>query len=276
MRAWVNKCLSVGVAVVMWLGVLPAPAEAEVLFGITFPAPTETLIRINPGTGAATPVGPLDAPTQFPFGVAARKGELYTFDQQADLIRQLDPATGRTLRSIDVRMGDLLGEGDLTFRRDGIGFLATSPGVLFRFDITNGTSTLITQSLPINIDGLAFDTDNVLFAFSETTATLFTINTGTGVMTTIGPLGVPTGGLGGLSFDATGTLFAAIADNLYTINTATGGATLVGPIRGASEVSGIAFLAVPEPGSLVLLCVGLPALVWLGRKGRDRRSQRSA
>src|SRR5438105_868644 len=107
MRAWIGKCLFVGVAVALGLGVLPAPAGAEVLFGITFPAPTaEALIRIDPGTGAATPVGPLDAPTQFPFGVAARNGELYTFDQQADLIRQLDPATGHTLRSINVGIGD--------------------------------------------------------------------------------------------------------------------------------------------------------------------------
>jgi len=112
-----------------------------------------------------------------------------------------------------------------------------------------------------------------LFAFSETTGTLFTINPDTGAMTTIGPLGLSIiGGLGGLSFDATGILFAVITDDLYRIDTITGVASLVAPIRGASQISGIAFLTVPEPGSLVLLGFGLMTVVWLSRNGRGRRT----
>ena len=46
-----------------------------------------------------------------------------------------------------------------------------------------------------------------------------------------------------------------------------GAATREGPIWGASQAAGIALLAVPEPGSLMLLVVGLTAGAWR-RSGR--------
>jgi outer membrane protein assembly factor BamB len=234
-----------------------AQASSILLNGISF---ANQLLQINPSSGAAVVIGPLDS-DMAPFGIAYRGEQLYTYDQQADLIRQLDPLTGHTLQSINIGAGNLIGEGDLTFRGDGAGFLVTSPGSLYRFDITTGASTLITTALPLNIDGLAFGPNGVLYGFTDFTSfDLLTINPATGAFAIVGPLGLTTGILGGLSFDPSGELYAALNDQLFSINAATGAATLVGPISVGGGVSGIAFAPVPEPGTILLLGSGLAAI----------------
>jgi outer membrane protein assembly factor BamB len=249
------------VAFVSLLGGPPDAAEAgPILYGITF---GDQLVQIDPATGAGTVIGPLDS-DMLAFGIANRGGDLYAYDQVADLIQQIDPATGHTLASISIGAGDLIAEGDLTFRADGVGFLAPASRKLYQFDITTGMSTLITSTLPLNIDGLAFDAAGVLYAFTDfTSSNVLTIDPTTGASTIVGSHGVvtPRGkNLGGLSFDASGILYAVIGDGLYTIDPATGAATLIGPITGVSGVSGIAFAdtaAIPEPGAILLLGYGL-------------------
>jgi hypothetical protein len=94
-------------------------SAAPVLFGITF---DETLIRIDTASGAGTLVGNLSSRMEA-FGLGTRNNRLYTFDQNADLVRELSPTDGSTLNSYDVGISTF-GEGGLAFRADGIGFLA--------------------------------------------------------------------------------------------------------------------------------------------------------
>jgi hypothetical protein len=89
-------------------GVLSAasPAQAApVLFGITF---DEQLITINLTTGQGTLVGNLDSDMNG-MGLATRGSTLYTFDQNADLLSQLNPATADTIASIKPLCSPLLG-----------------------------------------------------------------------------------------------------------------------------------------------------------------------
>lgn len=269
-----RQCLSyqffVALALVLCVDGM-ARGSSVPLYGVDFF--DNQLLQINPSNGAAVVIGPLDS-DMAPFGIAYRGGLLYTYDQQADLIRQLDPLTGHTLQSINIGTGDLFGgEGDLTFRGDGVGFLVTSVGSLYRFDITTGTSTLITSDLPLNVDGLAFAPDGTLYGFTDFTSfDLLTINPATGAFKTIGPLGPTSGVVGGLSFDPSGALYAALNDKLFRINTATGAATLVGPISVGGGVSGIAFAPVPEPSTWGMLALGISTLFIL-RYFRRRSSR---
>jgi hypothetical protein len=267
------------------LGPYATGARADTLFGITF---SNQLITINPNTGAGTLVGNLDS-SMFGYGLAVRGGNLYTYDQTADLIRQIDPNTGHTLASINIGAGNLVGEGDLAFRSDGVGFLTTGgPSLsLRRFDLSPPNSSIVGPLPGPFFNGLAFNSSDVLYGISKGFASfpsrLYTINQTTAVETLVGGLNVAAAvseDLGGLTFRSDGTLWAALSDQttstLVRVNAATGQATNVGIITGFGNVSGIAFLnttvTTPEPSTFLLTATGLIGLVGFG--GRRMKSRR--
>ena len=249
-----------------WLLFAGLPAHGQqTLFGTTFF--DNQLISFNLGTGEATLVGPLGSNVS-PYGLANRGGSLYTFDPNIDRIRQINPTTGAIIGSpIDIGVGNLLGEGDIAFRADGLGFLTTAlnpttfeiTNDFFSFNLLTGTSTRI-GSTGVTIDALAFSPTGTLFALGQGEGRLFTINTATGATTVVGELNVDqNSSFAGLTFAPDGTLYAAIDDQLFTVNPATGAATSVDPMGfgpNFGAISGLAF-AVPEPTSAALLSVGL-------------------
>jgi hypothetical protein len=101
---------------------------------------------------------------------------------------------------------------------------------------------------------------------------------GTGVLTTIGGLGVNTNNFVGFDISANNIAFAALqptnssVSNLYAINLTTGLATLQGQIIGGERIvdislePGVNFI-VPEPGSV--LSFGAAALA-LGLRRRQK------
>jgi hypothetical protein len=234
----------------------PSLTLAETLYGITF---DQQLITIDTTTGAGTLVGPLDS-TMNGFGLAVQSGKLYTYDQVAYRIRQLDPDTGHTLATIDIGL-DQDGEGDLAFRSDGIGFLAN--GAFFRFDITVPSSTIVNHGIGgFILDGLAFDGSDVLYGISSSggnitiSPKLYTIDAATGDCTLVGDTFLPgNNDTGGLAFAWDGTIYVALSygsgSRLYTIDQASGAATLVGEI-GFPEVSGITFLGPNLPRQITM------------------------
>ncbi|HXH84959.1 MAG TPA: hypothetical protein VNN07_18775 [Candidatus Tectomicrobia bacterium] len=270
--------MSLAVLLILVLGFAAPLARAiEVLYGITFDS---ELIKIDTSTGAGTLVGNLDS-SMSALGLADSGGNLYTFDQTADVVRQLDPATGGTVATIDIGTGPLIGEGGFTLRDDGTGFLSTSRsavGRLYGVDIGAGTSAPITApgGLTPSMDGLALGPGGVLYGISQGTATLHTIDESTGATTVVGDTGDDDDdNLSGLAFNDAGQLFGEIDGDLVSIDPTTGLATVIGPI-GFDNVSGLTFLdvqpqqppQVPLPATLLLVGLGLPAMAIATRSRR--------
>jgi hypothetical protein len=275
MRAkWTKSVGALGLLV--WGSFLATNCRAD-LYGVTYSG--NQLIKINEATGAGTLVGPLSN-GMTALDLAASGGNLYTFDQINDKVRQLDPTTGATLATIDIGIVTG-GEGGFAMRDDGTGFLSSTvggTGTLWQFDITVPNSSPVTASngfLP-SMDGLAIDSAGVLFGLSQGATDggnkLYTINQTTGTTTLVGALGVGTSAIGGLAFAPDGTLYATLSDvtpaaaKLYTVDTSSGAATFVGNL-GFNSVSGITFLTpVPEPESWMLMLCGSAIVLMRARR----------
>lgn len=254
---------------------LAADSRAADFFGITYSG--NQLIRVDPATGAGTLVGPLSA-GMTALDLASSGGRLYAFDQINDRVRQLDPATGATLATIDVGIV-AGGEGGFAMRQDGVGFLSATignVGTLWRFDIgvPGSTQVTATNGLAPSMDGLAFSPGGVLYGLSQGATDggnkLYTIDPASGATTLVGALGVGDSAVGGLAFAADGTLYATLSDlnptaaKLYALDVSSGAATLIGNL-GFNSVSGITFLTpIPEPRTSLLLAAGLALLGLLG------------
>jgi len=241
------------VAALAGLAVAAGTAHAQTLYGITITG--NELITINTSTGAGTLVGPLSS-NMNAFGIAFRGNKLYAFDDVADRLRELNPATGATVNTIDVGI-TISAEGDIVFRSDGLGLLsAQGPPSLYRFDVTAPNSVLVG---PLNppMDGLAFNAAGVLYGLRDNGSALYTVDPATASTTLIGNTGisVPTvNSSGGLAFDINGTLFAVVSpwppgpSILYRLDTSSGAATMVGNV-GFNGVSGLAFQPTASPPS---------------------------
>ncbi len=255
------------------VGLLARPSQADTVLGVTLF--DNQLISINTTTGTGTLVGSLST-SELPYGLASANNNLYTFDSTADVIRQLNPATGATQATLPIGIPPVLGQGGLAFQSSTVGFLTTAlnpttfnvANHLYRFNISTGTSTLV-GSTSDTLEAIAFSPGGTLFGLGKNDGNLYTVNPATAALALVGNVGVSIGSpTGGLTFGPNGTLFATLDDSLYTLSTTTGLATEIGSstpgvtsLTGFNSISGLAFAAaVPEPSSILVLGTGIGAV----------------
>ena len=236
------------------------------LYAVTFYAPK--LITIDTRSGAGTLITNLPSN---PLDIAAGRGGLWllTSSNGFDKLVKIDAWTGAVLEEKSFTSSIRGGEGAMDFAPDATALavkVLESTGTLFRIDMAMTNVVPITPEggLAPSLDGLAFDTNGILYALSQNAGGfgLYTVNTNTGTTTAVGPLGITFPGTGGavagLAFAPDGTLFAAAGNpaesRLYSLNKSTGAATLIGSI-GFGGVSGIRFF-VPPPGPLQITQAG--------------------
>jgi len=187
---------------------------------------SNTLLKIDPTTGAGTPNGLFTAPTGAPIKMVSLA---------------FDPVTST-----------MYGNTSLSF--DG------SPDRLFRIDPTTGVSTLIGAGIGFNdVFALGFNNAGKLYGVSNATHQLLLIDTTLGTGGIVAPVG-PTTIYDIATRPEDGTTFAVNAgtNELYKLDLSTGATTLVGPHTSPTHnMVGLAFgPAVPEPATFTLFALG--------------------
>lgn len=226
-------------------------AADPVLWGLSSFAPftTQSLYRIDAGTGAASLVGNTGLIQVSGMAFDAANGRMLAITASAELYA-INLQTAETSLIGDANR--ILGEGDLAFAGgslytiDGLSLATVNPG--------NGAISPVGPlgAAANDVSGLAWDGSRLL-GYSKNGAamdSIVSINTATGLASLVGSTGInTTPGVGGLAVDpVTGAAFLTDGGGLYSLNTLTGAATLIG----AHGASGFSALAIPAPGAAAL------------------------
>ena len=128
---------------------------------------------------------------------------------------------------------------------DGVLYTEQNGG-LYSVNITNASLTLIGGTIGNNIPVFGSTTSGlygIAPVGSQSVPTLFSINSATGAVTSVGAVGVIPNGGGANAKLSTGssTLYMENNGSLYTMSTTTGAATLVGTESGAFPVNALLF-----------------------------------
>lgn len=203
------------------------------LYGVTSNGSVERVVNINTTTGALTAVaaGLLTAPGDFFFGV--------DFNPIPDRLRVAgDNGSNRRFNPFD---GSVLTDTPLAYAAGDPNF-GVRPDIVHVAYSDNFAGTTVTTLYGIDANR------NILVRIGGLNGTP---SPNTGVLTTIGPLGVDPASFGGFDIQqGTGTAYASLFVNgqsiLYRINLVTGAATPIGPIgNGFNEIDGLSVIILP-------------------------------
>lgn len=227
---------------------------------------TGTLHKIDQSAGSSTLVGPTGGGFVGDLTSDTRPGSFRMWgpDMTTSTLVEIDPATGvgtpvsgftspTTIVSLafDITTGALYGT-----TAQGFG---APQDQLYLIDPNTAACTLIGSLGINNAYALAFDNAGTLYAVGQDRQALFTVSTTTGAASLVAEIGLSS------VFDIAtrpedNTTFAVdtATSGLYTLDLSNGATALVGNYS-ATNLVGLAFTPIPEPGTLILLIGGIAA-----------------
>ncbi|MEX2243750.1 MAG: PEP-CTERM sorting domain-containing protein [Fimbriimonadaceae bacterium] len=229
---------------------------------------SRALSTVDIATGAKTLVGTVSSNAGTTGGLAwdNATGTMYLTSTSLDSLFTLD---------LNTLTATLVGAyGDSTVVMHGLewdssaGVLYGASGVsannnLYRVSTTTGAATLVGNVGLTSFNNLGFHSGTgVMYMTHGGNDSLYTLNTATATPTLIGPLNGPTNphGLAYNQDDGRMYLIDSATDNFYWLDLATGNANLIGSM-GSGNLLGMAYVPVPEPGTMAVLGLGALALM---------------
>jgi hypothetical protein len=286
-------------AVMALCAVFTRSASAELIYGIANQAPATALVTFDSANPSALLSGVFLTglqPNETILGIDFRPatGQLYGLGSTSRLYT-INPVTGSTFTF----------GGPFSTPLNGFSFGFDFNPVIDRIRVVSETNqnlvldpnTFTVQTVAPNVAYGAADPNfgvdpNVVHSAytnnvpSPASTTLYGIDTGldvlvtqvaaTGVLSTVGPLGLNAAAAGGFDISGvTGVAYASIlpaassVSSLYSINLATGAATNLGVIDGGLAVTALTTAPViPEPATAVLALVGFMGCLVARRQAR--------
>ncbi len=260
-----------------------APASAsDLLFGSW-----DNIGQIDPVTGALSNVNTLNGDDYELYGMATQPGTdtLFGITSSANWISTADASTGLVTRVVEMSSGGVMfASGDstwasgLTFQDDGTlwgivgydGGDALPGGAIFTVDLGTGVAT-DSGFMPVGQGGQALEynpDDGLLYHFyndntgGEGNTFLRTLNLITGAATNVPLTGDDFGAVNGLAYAGGGMFYAYDYNPDRLVSITTGGvATIMHNLVGAEAISLTMSTYVPEPGTALLLGVGVLAMM---------------
>lgn len=265
----------------LWIGIAAfgsAPALASELYANDY-AGAATLYRMDQSAGTANPIGPVgkdnigDLTSDTREATATLWGvRIGGLDRPGELVT-IDPLTGAEIDSVNISIDTTATNqpGFMTsiafdpvsgvlYGNTTIGFGAAFDA-LYKIDPVTGVADFIGRITFENVYALGFSQTGDLYGIADATDDLIGISVLSGNGTFIADMQV------GQSFDIASRpeddlMFLVDSDtnSLFTLDTSNGNLTGVGGYGAPLNLVGLAFSPIPEPGTLLLIALGLPLL----------------
>jgi hypothetical protein len=260
------------------LCVLVSPAAFGDLYGIEYD--TGYLYSISPADASMTYIGS----TGLVSGLGSLEyyvndsGQLYGFtcgDAAAARLYSINPSTAEAMEIGPLGL-NFVYEGGLAFSPAGIAYGVNANNVatpqLFTIDLDTGAGTVVAtlSGGQRDVGGLAWRSDGMLVGLERVSNALVEIDPATGATSVIATLNPDyVGAVGGMAamgdtgYFACGNTYSSIpgSNALYSFDLYTGDYQFIGGFAPTVTGIGISGLAIPEPGCLGLVALGVTALL---------------
>ena len=270
--------LSIGIAVLGCMALAGVPASATELYSVNY-AGAATLYRMDQIAGTAGAIGPVgvddigDLTSDTRAGSPTLWGVQIGAGDELDELVTIDPLTGGATGSVSITINTTATDqpGHMTsiafdplsgvlYGNTTVGFGAAFDA-LYKIDPLTGMADFIGRITFENVYALGFSQTGKLFGIADATDELIGIDTVTGNGSFIANMQLTS------SFDIASRpeddvmfLVDSGTNFLYTLDTGNGNAMGVGDYGADLNLVGLAFSPIPEPGTLLLVAIGLPLL----------------
>ncbi len=270
--------LAIGIAVLGCAALAATQALASQLYSVDFSGPA-TLYDMDQGAGTATGIGPVGTDSVGDLTSDTRPGSPTLWGVRignadlADELLTIDPLTGAATGSVPISIDTTATNqpGHMTsiafdpvsgvlYGNTTVGFGAAFDA-LYKIDPLTGMTEFIGRITFDNVYALGFSQGGKLYGIADTTNQLIGISLLSGNGSLIADMQIDEGfDIASRPEDDTMFLVDSGTNFLYTLDVSNGALSPVGDYGTSLNLVGLAFSTVPEPGTLLLVALGLPLL----------------